>query len=57
MLAMHPAQIYVVFQNMIFLENSSTLHFTISMAMQNFGNEELSNKGLQGIPLILTHLA
>ena len=57
MLAMHPAQIYVVFQNIIFLENSSTLHFTISMAMQNFGNKELSNKGLQGIPLILTHLA
>ena len=49
MLAMYPAQIYVISTN-IFLGK-------ISMAMQNFGNKKFSNKGLQGIPPVLTHFS
>ena len=44
------------FKTWFFGENSSALHFTISMTLQNFRNKEFSNKDLQGIPLILTHL-
>ena len=57
MLSMHPAQIYVVFQNMIFLEKfvSTTFHYLHGHA--KFWEQKFSSKGLQGIPLILTHLA
>ena len=57
MLAMYPAQIYVISPNIFLGKFDNTTFMTISMAMQNFGNKKFSNKGLQGIPPVLTHFS
>ena len=41
-----------------FWENLTALHLIIiCVDIEHFGNKKLSNKGLQGIPPVLTHLA
>ena len=57
MLAMYPAQIHVISPNIFLGKFDNTTFMTISMAMQNFGNKKFSNKGLQGIPPVLTHFS